>query len=75
MLQGTTKTVLAVGVWALLMTGVAACDYNRDRYRDYYRDRDRYDRYYGRDRDWRNDRDRPWHWGDRDRRDGSRDRR
>ena len=75
MIQGTAKRILVVGVLALLMTGAASCDYNRDRYRDYYRDRDRYNRHYGRERDWRNERDSPWHWRDRDRRDWSRDRR
>ncbi|MEX0802215.1 MAG: hypothetical protein WD688_02680 [Candidatus Binatia bacterium] len=68
----TTKRVFAIGLLTMLVTGAAACDYNRDHYRDYDRDRDRYDRYHGRDRDGRYERDRNRDWRDRDRRDWER---
>ena len=70
----TTKKVFAIGLLTMLATGAAACDYNRDHYGDYDRDRDRYDRYHGRDRDGRYERDRNRDWRDRDRRDWKRDR-
>ena len=68
------KRVFAIGLLTILVTGAAACDYSRDRYSDYYRDRDRYDRYSDRDRDGRYDRDRNWDWRNRDRRDWDRNR-
>ena len=68
------KRVFALGLLTMLLTGAAACDYSRDRYSDYHRDRDRYDRYSDRDRDGRYDRDRNWDWRNRDRRDWDRNR-
>jgi hypothetical protein len=68
------KRVFALGLLTMLVTGAAACDYNRDHYSDYYRDRDRYDRYSDRDRDGRYDRERNWDWRNRDRRDWDRSR-
>ena len=53
--QLIAKRVFALGLLTMLVTGAAACDYNRDHYSDYYRDRDRYDRYSDRDRDGRYD--------------------
>jgi hypothetical protein len=67
------KKVFALGFLTILVTGAAACDYSRDRYTDYRRDRDRYDRYSDRDRDGRHDSDRNWDWR-RDRRDWDRNR-
>jgi hypothetical protein len=61
------KKIFAAGLLAILLSGAAACDYNRDRDRDYSSDRDRYDRYSGRDRDGRFDRGRDWDRRDRDR--------
>lgn len=73
--QVIAKKVFALAFLTMLVTGAAACDYNRDRYSDYYRDRDRYDRYSDRDRDGRYDRDqRNWDWRNRDRRDWDRNR-
>ena len=72
--QIIAKKAFVLGFLMILATGVAACDYNRDRYSDYYRDRDRYDRYSDRDRDGRYDRDRSWDWRNRDRRDWDRNR-
>lgn len=73
MTRVTAKRILAIGLLTILVTGAAACHY-RDRYSDYYRDRDRYDRYSDRDRDGRYDRDRNWDWRNRDRRDWDRNR-
>jgi hypothetical protein len=70
--QVMAKRVFALGLLTMLVTGAAACDYNRDRYSDYYRDRDRYDRYS--ERDGRYDRERTWDWRNRDRRDWDRNR-
>lgn len=68
------KRILGIGFLTMLVTGAAACDYHRDRYSDYHRDHDRYDRYSNRDRDGRYDRDRNWDWRNRDRRDRDRNR-
>jgi hypothetical protein len=70
--QVMAKRVFVLGLLMMLVTGAAACDYNRDRYSDYYRDRDRYDRYS--ERDGRYDRERTWDWRNRDRRDWDRNR-
>ena len=67
--QVKVKKAIAIGLLTMLVTGAAACDYNRDRYSDSYQDRNRYDRYSDRDRDGRHDRDRNWDWRNRDRRD------
>ena len=32
----TAKRIVAIGFLTMLVTGAAACDYNRDRYSDYY---------------------------------------
>ena len=66
MIKVTAKRVSTLWLLTMLVTGAAACDYNRDR--------DRYDRYSDRDRDGRYDRDRNWDWRDRDRRDWDRNR-
>jgi hypothetical protein len=72
MAEVIAQRLFAVGVLTILLTGAAACDYHRDRYGDYYRDRDRYDRYSDRDRDGRYNRDRSWDWRSRDRGDWDR---
>ena len=70
----TAKRIFAITFLTMLVISAAACDYHRDRYSDYSRDRDRYDRYSDRDRDGRYDRDRTWDWRNRDRRDWDRNR-